>query len=80
MSGRSKDVAPAYGGAAITPSDSTVIPTTRAIHVGSTGNIAMRLANGDLVTLTSVAAGVLTVQVDKVLSTGTTATSLVALY
>ncbi len=80
MSGRSTDIASAYGGAAITPSDSTVIPTTRAIYVGVSGNIAVRLANGDLVTYSNVAVGVFPIQADKVLSTNTTATTMVAMY
>lgn len=80
MSGRSKDIASGYGAAAITPSDSTVIPTCRGIWVGVTGNIAVRMANGDLVTISNVPVGLLPVQVDKVLSTNTTATTMLALY
>lgn len=80
MSGRSTDIASAYGGAAITPSDSTVIPATRGLWVGVAGNIAVRMANGDLVTLTGVLPGIVPIQVDKVLSTNTTATTMLALY
>jgi len=78
--GRSKDIACAYGAVAVTKSDSTVIPTCRALLIGATGDVAVRMANGDLLTFVTVAAGILPVQVNKVLSTGTTATGIVALY
>lgn len=79
MSGRSRDVASAYGARAVTPSDSTVIPTTRALSVTVAGNVGVRMASGDLIVL-PVVAGIAPLQVDKVLSTGTTATGIVALY
>lgn len=77
---RSRDISSAYGAVAITPSDSTVIPTTRGVYVGVAGNVAVRMANGDLVTFTSAAVGEHSWQVDKVLSTNTTATTMIALY
>lgn len=84
MSGRSKDISAAYGGVAVTPSDATVIPTTRALWVGSIAGgagLAVRFANGDLVTFAGLTAGrEYPFQVDKVLSTGTTASDIVALY
>lgn len=80
MSGRSKDISSAYGGAAITPSDSTVIPTTRGVYVGVSGNVAVRHADGTLFTYVSAAVGEHPWQVDKVFSTGTTASSLGAMY
>ena len=76
---RSKDISSAYSGAAITPSDNTVIPVTRAIYVGVTGNVAVRHADGTLVTYTAAAVGEHPWQVDKVLSTGTTATTMIAI-
>lgn len=66
----------------ITPSDATVYtPPLRAVYVGSTGNVAV-LAVGDTVAVTFI--GVPTgqyilVQCSKVMSTNTTATSLVGL-
>jgi hypothetical protein len=78
--GRSKDIASAYSGAAITPSDATIIPITRAVYVGVTGNIAVRHGDGTLVTYSNVAVGVFPIQVDKVLSTGTTATTMIAMF
>ena len=81
MAGRSRDIASAYGAAAVTKSDSTVIPTTRGLYVGGAGDVAVRHANGDLVTYSAVPAGTdLAIQVDKVLSTGTTATLIIAQY
>lgn len=80
MSGRSTDISAGFGSVAVTPSDSTVIPTTRGLYIGVTGNVAVRMANGDLITIPNVAVGQLPRQVDKVLSTGTTATSIQAIY
>lgn len=78
---RSTDISNAYAAAAVTASDATIIPKTRALWVGVTGNVAVRMAgDGSLVTFTAVPVGVLPVQVDKVLSTGTTATTMLALY
>lgn len=73
--------APAHGAIAVTPSDSTTIPMTRALYVGGTGNITVRMADGqDSVLFANVPVGVLSIQVDKVYSTGTGATSILALY
>ena len=80
MSGRSTDISTGYGAVAVTKSDSTVFPTTRGLGIGVTGDVAVRMANGDLITFTAVPAGIFPVQVNKVLSTGTTATGISALY
>lgn len=72
--------APARDGVAITKSDATIIPITRAIYVGGTGNINVRMASGNTVLFTAVAVGIFPIQVDQVLSTSTTATNMVALY
>lgn len=81
MGGRSKDVAGAYKGVAVTKSDSTIIPATRGVWVGGTGNLSVVFA-GDSATvvLESVPAGYLMpIQVVKVMD-ATTATAIVALY
>ena len=74
--------APARDAAAVTPSDATdltVMP--RAIYVGGTGNLALRMAGGQTVTLTGVQAGsLLPLRAARVLATGTTATGIVALW
>lgn len=67
---------------AVTPSDVAVLAPTRAIWVGGAGNIAVLPAGQDsvAVTITGVAAGtLLPIRVVQVLSTGTTATGIVAL-
>lgn len=78
--GRSTDIASAYDAVAITPHDSTVIPTTRGIYVGVSGHVAVRMASGAEVTFTNVPVGFFPVQVDMVKSTSTTATTMLALY
>jgi hypothetical protein len=88
MAGRSTDTASAYKGVAVTPADNTRINTTRAIYVGGAGNLVVKFADvtdptaaGNTVTLTGVLAGqVYPIQVNCVMSTSTTATSIVALY
>lgn len=77
---RSTDISAAFNGTAVTASDATIIPATRALYIGGTGNVAVRHSGGTTVTYNAVAVGVLPVQVDKVLSTGTTATNIVAMY
>lgn len=73
---------PGEHAAAVTPSDVTVLnPVARGLYVGSAGNIAVETASNDVVTLSNVVAGsVLPVSVRKVMSTGTTASSIVALW
>lgn len=74
--------APAHDAIAVVPSDATVIPTTRSLYIGVTGNIAVRMADQPVTTVTflAVPVGILAIQVDQVLSTGTTAASILALY
>jgi hypothetical protein len=65
----------------VTASDSTIIPTTRAIYIGVSGNINVRLPDqNQTVLFSNVPVGIFPIQVDKVLSTSTTASSIVALY
>lgn len=67
---------------AVTKSDTTVLPgVTQGLYVGTTGNVAVTMISGDNVTFPNVPAGaILPVRVSKVLSTGTTASDIVALY
>jgi hypothetical protein len=69
-------------GVAVTPSDSVDLPyTATGIWVGVTGNVALITPYGTTLTFVAVPAGtLLPVCASRVLSTGTTATSLVALY
>lgn len=73
--------APAFKAVAVTPSDSTVLETTRSLYVGVTGDLTV-LMDGDTVAVLFKAApvGYHPLQVTKVLSTGTAATNIVALY
>lgn len=65
---------------AVTPSDATVIPVTRALYIGTGGDLVVKMASDNQVTFTAVAAGIFPIQVQMVLSTGTTASNIVALY
>lgn len=71
---------PAEGAYAITPSDSTTLTNCRALYIGVSGDVAVvtrrRAAS---VIFKSVPIGVLPVQCVQVLSTGTTATNILAL-
>lgn len=73
---------PARGGSVVTPSNSTVIAGTKALYVGTGGDVAVNfLDSGTSIVLKNVAQGsILPVRVTKVLSTGTTASNIVALY
>ena len=72
---------PAEYAVAVTKSDSTVLNATRALYIGGSGDVAVTMAGGGNVTFSALAAGtILPIRVTKVLSTGTTATNIVALY
>lgn len=76
-------VAPAEYAAAVTTSDSTVLnPVPRALYIGSGGDVTVTMAaDGTDVTFANVPTGTkLPVRVSKVKATGTTASSIVALY
>lgn len=64
----------------VTPSDSTVLPETDGIWVGVGGNLAVTLRNGATVTFTAVPIGYFRVACTKVMSTNTTATTMLACY
>lgn len=70
------------GAFSVTKSDSTTFSRMpRALYVGGEGDVAVRTAEGTNVTFASVPAGtILPIRCDRVLSTGTTATNIVALY
>lgn len=70
----------AHGAVAVVPSDATVFPVCRALYVGSSGNITLRTPDGQTVLFSNVAAGIFPVQCDMVMSTGTAASLMVALY
>jgi len=71
---------PARYGTAVTPSNSVDLPApTRALFVGVAGNISVEMRNGTVV-FTNVPVGILPIQCTRVNSTGTTATTMVALW
>jgi len=74
--------APARGGFAVTASDSVDLPReTRAVYVGSSGDLSVVLVDGSTVILAGLLAGSLVpVRATRVKATGTTATLLVGLY
>lgn len=81
-----EETAPAGYAWVVTPNDSTdLVKHTRAILVGGAGNVAVEMfepATGKLanVTLTGLTAGsIIPVRTKRILSTGTTATPIVAL-
>lgn len=77
----SMQIAPYRGAVAVTPHDTNLIPVTRALYIGGAGNVVVRTVKGEQVTLTAVLAGTIyPIAVDRVLSTNTTATAILALY
>lgn len=73
---------PASGGFPVTPSDAADLPqTSRAIFIGSAGAIAVRMLSGETITFSGLTAGtLLPIRVTQVLSAGTTAGAILALY
>jgi hypothetical protein len=71
----------AYDASSVTPSDSADILPTRGLYIGGAGDVKVDMALGNTVTFVGLLAGsILPVQVKRVYSTDTTATSIVALY
>ena len=79
---RADNTAPAIDCAAITPSDTVVIPggPCRGIYVGVTGNVTILTTGQNTVTFVGVPVGILPVNALRVNTTGTTASSMVALF
>lgn len=65
--------------AAVTPSDATVLPMFRSLHIGTAGLVTVRMHSGAVVQH-NAPQGPLSVCGDKVLATGTTASQIVAWY
>lgn len=77
-----KATEPAYEAEAITPSDTAVLANdSRGVYVGGAGNIKVTTVGGSTVTFSGVAAGsLLPIRVNRVYSTGTTATLILTIY
>lgn len=76
---------PAYHSAAVTPNDSTDLPTTaRAIYVGTGGDVVVELSNdtpGVGTTFSNVASGsLLSIRARRIHATNTTASGIVELW
>lgn len=70
----------AHSAATVTPSDATVLPVTRALYIGTTGNLSVVMADdGNTVPFSNVPVGIFPIQVTQVLA-ATTATNIVALW
>ena len=73
--------APYAYGAAVTPADGADLATScRALWIGGTGAVKVTTVGGDTITLAAVPVGLLLIRAARVWSTGTTATSIVALW
>lgn len=73
---------PAKRGSAVTPSDSTLLGSVRALYVGGAGDLVVEFSGneGTNITLAAVPAGtLLPIRVSRVRA-ATTATNIVALY
>lgn len=74
--------APAAAGASVTPSDAAdLAATSRALWIGTGGDLALTLSGGDEVSLAGVPGGtLLPVRARRVRAAGTTAAGIVALW
>lgn len=72
---------PASSGFSITPSDTALLTeTTRALFIGSGGDLRIRMLSGEVLTLQNVPTGaILPLRATAVLATGTTAGAIAAL-
>jgi hypothetical protein len=67
---------------AILPQDGTDLPVvTRALYVGTGGDVAVRMLDGSVVTLSNVPSGtLLPLRIDRVLATGTSAGAILGFW
>lgn len=69
--------APAYNGFAVTPNNSTEI-FARSLYIGGAGDVSVMMAGGATLTFVGVPAGtLLPFRVQRVRTTGTTATNII---
>ena len=79
----SANTAPAMEAAAVTPNNDSDLPNgiCRALYIGGGGNVVLDTANNTSLTFAGLQAGtILPLNVRRVRSTSTTATSIIALY
>lgn len=72
---------PGVGGFAVTPSnDDDLQQMSRALYIGTGGDIAVKTRDGDTLTFKNLGDGsILPLRCKRVLATGTTATDVIAL-
>ena len=63
---------------AVSKSDTTVLPVS-TLYVGTTGDVAVTMLGGEVVTFKSVPVGFMPILVTKVMATNTTASNIMAL-
>ena len=74
-------ITPIYRAEAVTPHDTNYIEQTRGLYVGVSGDVVVTMADGNDVTFTALAGGIVhPIQCIRVQSTSTTATDIVACY
>ena len=72
---------PARNAAPVAPDDASDLPVSaRSLYVGAPGDVRITTVGGDTVTFTAVPAGILPVRAARVHATGTTASSIVAVW
>ena len=72
---------PGYNAATITPSDGTDLAiSSRALYVGTAGDVTVTMVGGATLTLKSVPVGILPLRVARVHATGTSAGDIVAIW
>lgn len=73
---------PAANAFEVTPHDTNELASvTRAIYVGTTGNVRLVTINNETVTFVDVPAGnIIPIRAFRILSTGTTADDIVGMY
>ena len=76
------DTSPIRAGKTVTPSDTVDLPdAVRALYIGVAGNLAIETVDGSDLTFIAVTAGsIYPFKAKKVKSTGTTASSIVAIW
>jgi hypothetical protein len=72
---------PALHAAVVTPSNTVDLTyVSRALVIGTAGDVKVTTLGGETVTLPAVPAGILPLRVTRVFATGTTAASISALW
>lgn len=72
---------PAVHAAAVVPSDTVDLAApTRSLYIGATGTLTVKMYGGETVTFAAVPVGIFPIQVTRVLTTGTSATTIIALW